>query len=82
MFIDFSKIIIFNVLLLYSFTASSHNPEDLVIAEIEQGQMTFENEQITEEYNAALKRLRMRRIGAMSLQKKFFIVREMLSQYN
>ena len=70
---SFSKIIIFNLLLLYSFNSFSHNPEDLVIAEIEQGQMTFENEQITKEYNAALKRLRMRRIEAMSFQKKFLI---------
>jgi len=71
MLMNFSKTIIFNLLLLYSFNSFSHNPEDLVIAEIEQGQMTFENEQITEEYNAALKRLRMRRIGAMSFQKNF-----------
>ena len=67
------KIILFNILLWSSLTVYSHNPEDLVIAEIEQGQMTFENEQIKEEYNAALKRLRIRRLGAMSWEKKFTI---------
>jgi hypothetical protein len=53
--------------------AYSHNPEELVIAEIEQGKISFENEQIAAEYNAALKRLRIRRLGAMSWQKKFSI---------
>ena len=67
------KIILFNILLWSSLTVYSHNPEDLVIVEIEQGQMTFENEQIKEEYNAALKRLRIRRLGAMSWEKKFAI---------
>ena len=51
----------------------NNNPEDFVISEIEQGQITFENEQIAEEYNAALKRLRIRRLTAMSYQKKFSI---------
>lgn len=68
-----SKIILFKTLLCFSLTVYSHNPEDLVIAEIEQGQLTFENETIEAEYNAALKRLRMRRLGAMSFEKKFAI---------
>ncbi|MBE38363.1 MAG: hypothetical protein CMP50_06975 [Flavobacteriales bacterium] len=67
------KIILFKILLCFSLTVYSHNPEDLVIAEIEQGQLTFENETIDAEYNAALKRLRMRRLGAMSFEKKFTI---------
>ena len=67
------KIILFNILLLFSISVDAHNPEDLVIAEIEQGQLTFENEQIAEEYNAALKRLRIRRLTAMSWEKKFSI---------
>ena len=67
------KIIIFNILLCFSLTVYSHNPEDLIIAEIEQGQINFENEQIQEEYNAALKRLRIRRLTAMSWQKKILV---------
>ncbi len=70
---SFLKLILFNILLYCSLTAYSHNPEDFVIAEIEQGQITFENDQIAEEYNAALKRLRIRRLSAMSWQKKFSI---------
>jgi len=67
------NIALFNVLLLFSLTAYSHNPEEFIIAEIEQGQLNFENEQIAAEYNAALKRLRIRRLDAMSWQKKFSI---------
>jgi len=67
------KIVVFYILLLCSLTTYSHNPEELVIAEIEQGQIIFENEQISAEYNAALKRLRMRRLAAMPWQKKITI---------
>jgi len=67
------NIALFNILLLLSATAYAHNPEEFVISEIEQGQLTFENEQISEEYNAALKRLRIRRLAAMSWEKKFAI---------
>ena len=42
------KIILFNVLLCFSLTVYAHNPEDFIISEIEQGQLTFENEQIAE----------------------------------
>ena len=51
----------------------SHNPEGFIISEIEQGQILFENKQLDEEYNAAVKRLRIRKLTAMSLQKKFII---------
>ena len=61
------------VLLFTSFTANSHNPENLVISEIERGQLTFENEQIAIEYGAALKRQRIRRLNAMSWAKKIYI---------
>ena len=67
------KIIFFNILLCFSLTAYSHTPEDFVISEIEQGQLNFENKQIDAEYNAALKRLRIRRLAAMSWEKKFSI---------
>ena len=37
---------LFFILLFTSFSANSHNPEKLVISEIERGQLNFENEQI------------------------------------
>ena len=61
------------ILLLTSLTANSHNPEKLVISEIERGQLTFENDQIAAEYNAALKRQRIRRLNAMTWIKKIYI---------
>ena len=67
------RLTILNLLLFCSLNSFSHNPEDFVISEIEQGQLTFENEQIAEEYASALKRLRIRRLGSMSRQKKIFI---------
>ena len=67
------EIIIFCFLFCISFNAYSHNPEDFVIAEIERGQMNFENEEIAAEYGAALKRQRARRLAAMPLYKKFYI---------
>ena len=36
-----------------------------MIAEIERGQMYFENDEIAAEYGAALKRQRIRRLAAM-----------------
>jgi hypothetical protein len=67
------EIIIFCFLFCVSFNAYSHNPEDFVIAEIERGQMNFENEEIAAEYGAALKRQRARRLAAMPFYKKFYI---------
>ena len=61
------------ILLLTSLTANSHNPEKLVISEIERGQLSFENDQIAAEYNAALKRQRIRRLNAMTWIKKVYI---------
>ena len=61
------------ILLFTSLTANSHNPERLVISEIERGQLTFENDQIAAEYNAALKRQRIRRLNAMTWIKKVYI---------
>ena len=61
------------IFLLTSLTANSHNPERLVISEIERGQLTFENDQIAAEYNAALKRQRIRRLNAMTWIKKVYI---------
>ena len=67
------EIIIFCFLFCVSFNAYSHNPEDFVIAEIERGQMNFENEEIAAEYGAALKGQRARRLAAMPFYKKFYI---------
>ena len=64
---------LFFILLFTSFSANSHNPEKLVISEIERGQLNFENEQIAAEYGAALKRQRIRRLNAMSWFKKIYI---------
>ena len=50
------RAILFFTLFLVSSSLYSHNPEDFVIAEIERGQMNFENEQIAAEYGAALKK--------------------------
>ena len=67
------KIIFINLLLFISIKTFADNPEDFIIAEIEQGQINFENDQIYQEYKEALKRQRIRRLGAMSLQKKTLI---------
>ena len=64
---------LFFILLFTSFSANSHNPEKLVISEIERGQLNFENEQIAAEYGAALKRQRITRLNAMSWFKKIYI---------
>ena len=68
-----AKKILFLGLFFISFTANSHNPEKLVISEIERGQLNFENETIASEYSAALKRQRIRRLSAMSWSKKMYI---------
>ena len=70
---SFFRAILFFTLFLVSSSLYSHNPEDFVIAEIERGQMNFENEQIAAEYGAALKRQRARRLAAMPFYKKFYI---------
>ena len=67
------KQILFLGLFFISFTANSHNPEKLVISEIERGQLNFENETIAAEYSEALKRQRIRRLSAMSWSKKMYI---------
>ena len=70
------KVVKFFLLCLFFFSYSnthSHNPEDFMIAEIERGQMYFENEEIAAEYGAALKRQRIRRLAAMPFYKKFYI---------
>ena len=70
----FFKIFIYTIILCFFCTsAHSHNPDDFVISEIEQGQLIFENELIASEYNAALKRMRIRKLESMSFQRKSII---------
>ena len=56
-----------------SFAVFSHPEDELVVVEIEQGQMDFHDEQVAAEYQAALKRQRMRKLAAMPWQEKFFL---------
>ena len=70
---DLAKKILFLGLFFISFNSYSHNPEKLVISEIERGQLNFENEKIAAEYVAALKRQRIRKLSAMPLPNKMFI---------
>ena len=52
----------------------AHHPEDeFIILEIEEGQVTFQDEQMAAEYQAALKRQRMRKLAAMSWQERFLL---------
>ncbi|MBJ05329.1 MAG: hypothetical protein CMP65_05475 [Flavobacteriales bacterium] len=67
------KIFSLNFFLFFCLESDAHSPENFIIAEIEQGQISFENEIIAKEYEAALKRLRIRRISSMSFIKKFSI---------
>ena len=67
------RFIFLSFIFFTSFNTFSHNPEDFMIAEIERGQMYFENEEIAAEYGAALKRQRIRRLAAMPFYKKFYI---------
>ena len=70
---DIVKKILFLGLFCIGFTLYSHNPEKLVISEIERGQLNFENELIASEYGAALKRQRIRRLVAMPWVNKMYI---------
>ena len=72
-FMDIVKKILFLGLICIGFTSYSHNPEKLVISEIERGQLNFENELIASEYGAALKRQRIRRLAAMPWVNKMYI---------
>ncbi len=51
----------------------SHPQDELVIVDIEQGELNIQDQQVSEEYAAALKRQRMRLLEAMSWQEKFWI---------
>jgi len=61
------------IILSVSFNANAHPQDEFVILDIEQGELNLEDGQMTEEYIAALKRQRMRKLAAMSWQEKFFL---------
>ncbi|MEN0006976.1 MAG: HupE/UreJ family protein [Bacteroidota bacterium] len=53
--------------------AYGHSQDELIILEIEQGELSFQDQEMTAEYQAALKRQRMRRLAAMPWQEKFWL---------
>lgn len=73
MFVRLLKTLIFCAFLCSSAVVFSHPQDELVILEIEQGQLDMEDQEMTDEYKAALKRQRMRRLAAMPWQEKFLL---------
>ena len=55
------------------FVAFSHPDDELEVLEMELGKFDLPEDQITAEYEAALKRQRMRKLNAMSWQEKFIL---------
>ncbi len=67
------RTIVFCIFLCSSFSGLSHPIDELIILDIEQGQLNVKDQQMTAEYKAALKRQRMRRLAAMNWQEKFVL---------
>jgi len=67
------KTLTFCIFLCSSFVVFSHPQDELVILEIEQGQLALQDQEMTDEYKAALKRKRMRQLAAMSWQENFLL---------
>ena len=67
------KTLAFCIFLCSGFAVFSHPQDELVILDIEQGQLAIQNQQMTAEYKEALKRQRMRRLAAMPWQEKFLL---------
>ncbi|WP_422107530.1 HupE/UreJ family protein [Winogradskyella sp.] len=67
------KTLIFCIFLSTSSVVFAHTPDELILFEIEQGQLDFQDQQIKAEYIAALKRQRMRRLAAMPWQERFLL---------
>ncbi len=65
-----SNWLLFALFICFSSLLFSHSPDEIIILDIEQGELNFENDLIASEYKAALKRLQSRRLVAMSLVKK------------
>lgn len=53
------------------FSVQGHPQDEDIVLDIEQGEMQLQAGQIDEEYIAALKRKRLRKLAAMSWQEKF-----------
>ena len=56
-----------------SVAAPAHPLDEDIILDIEQGAIDLQDQQVTAEYEAALKRQRMRRLKAMTWQEKFIM---------
>ena len=67
------KTLAFFIFFCSSFAAFSHPDDELVIKEIEQGELVFPDKQMTAEYEAALKRQRKRLLEAMPSSEKFLL---------
>ncbi|MEL6536435.1 MAG: HupE/UreJ family protein [Bacteroidota bacterium] len=62
---------VFLFCLFASVTAHSHPLDEFVILDIEQGELDLQDQEVTAEYEAALKRQRQRRLAAMTWQARF-----------
>lgn len=67
----FRPLFLLVVLSLTTLTANAHPQDEDIILDIEQGEMQLVAGKIDEEYLAALKRKRLRKLAAMSWQDKF-----------
>ncbi|MEM7105728.1 MAG: HupE/UreJ family protein [Bacteroidota bacterium] len=67
------KTFAFCICFFSGFVAFSHPQDELVILEIEHGQLDFPDQKIKAEYDAALKRQRMRQLAAMPSQERFWL---------
>lgn len=67
------KIVFFLVTVFCSYFSYAHPQDEPIIIDIEQGQLSLKDQQIDAEYQAALKRQRMRRLNAMPWQDKFVL---------
>ena len=69
----FTKTIFVLLILCINSLVYAHPQDELVILEIEQGELAFQDQEMTAEYVAALKRQRKRRLEAMPWQEKFYL---------
>jgi len=67
------KMLTFCIFFCSSAVVFSHSQDDLIILEIEQGELSFQDQEMTEEFVAALKRQRMRRLTAKPWGERFLI---------
>ena len=59
--------------LLLPLSLQAHPQDEDIILDIELGQLKIEKDKVDEEYLAALKRKRLRKLGAMNWQEKFWL---------